>query len=82
MKKEFNSLFITRHQLHRTTSCALTTEYLMEPARIINIILFINYLINICGQAVTGVNVKIISHARGSSYEKATQDGLRFLYVI
>ena len=36
------------------------------------------YLINDCGQAVTGVNVKIISHARGSSHEKATQDGLRF----
>ena len=59
-------------------TCALTTEYLMEPARIINIILFINNLINICWQAVTGVNVKIISHARGSSHEKATQDGLRF----
>ena len=25
-----------------------------------------------------GVNVKIISHARGSSHERATQDGLRF----
>ena len=41
-------LFIhSRHQLHRITSCALTTVYLMKPARIINIILFINYLINI-----------------------------------
>ena len=40
--------------------------------------LFINNLINRCGQAVTGVNVKIISHPRGSSHERATQDGLRF----
>ena len=56
----------------------LTTEYLMKPARITNIMLFINNLINDCGQAVTGVNVKIISHARGSSHERATQDGVRF----
>ena len=40
--------------------------------------LFTNNFINGCGQAVTGVNVKIISHARGSSHERATQDGLRF----
>ena len=40
--------------------------------------LFINYLINGCGQAVTGVNVKITSHARGSSHERGTQDGLHF----
>ena len=40
--------------------------------------LFINNLINDCGQAITGVNVKIISHARGSSHERAKQDELRF----
>ena len=50
----------------------------MKPARIINIMLFINSLINGCGQAATGVNVKIISHARGSSHERATQNRLRF----
>ena len=35
-------LFITRHQLHRITSSALITEYLMKPTGIINIMLFIN----------------------------------------
>ena len=45
----------------------LIAEYLMKPAGIINIMLFINILINGCG-----VNVKIISHERGM------QDGLRF----
>ena len=34
--------------------------------------------INGCGLAVTGVNVKIIRHPRGSSHERGTQDGLRF----
>ena len=41
--------------------------------------LFITNLINGCGQAVTGVNVKIISHARGSSHERVTQDDLVFV---
>ena len=50
----------------------------MKPAGIINTMLFINNLINIRGQAVTGVNVKIISHPRGSSHERGTQNGLRF----
>ena len=42
-----NSLFITRQQLHRITSNALTTEYLMKPAGIINTMLFIINLIYI-----------------------------------
>ena len=42
-----NSLFITRQQLHRITSSALTTEYLMKPAGIISTMLFINNLIYI-----------------------------------
>ena len=54
----------------------------MKPALIIYIMLFRNNLLNGCGQAVTGVNVNfivmIICHARGSSHERDTQDGLRF----
>ena len=51
---------------------------IMKPAWIINIMLLLNNLINGCGQAVTGVNVKIISHARGSSHERGSKDRLGF----